>query len=370
MRTRGVVVAAWIAAAEAVAQAPGAPVRGPVTRAEDPRPVRAVEERRSPPQIVFAAPGVPGDDAVQELYTMNLDGSNRRQVTRDGLSKFLPHFSPDGKRLVYSKFYAGKYGDPDPVTDIAIFDFAENAEERLTWTGHAFAAAWSPDGTRIAYGTYHGEGLWIMDADGTNPTRVGGPSGRDEDLRWNDFAWSSDDWVVFTVGQTVDGCFKVRVDRIRPDGTARTPMSAGGPLCTPPGREQSGDADPGISADGKTIYSSRGFPFPPPGFPAQVVRKLYAFSSDGWTPGKPEADLSLPSAPDCIEGVPKGSPDGARILLFRACAGEPHMGVTLTDAAGSYRQWIADGFGADWNPAYREDADRNGSESAGSRVMR
>jgi WD40 repeat protein len=356
VRTRFGVVAASIVAAAAAAQVREGSPRGPVVRSEDPAAVHTVAERRSPPQIVFTAPGIPGDDTIQELFTMNLDGSNRRPIARDGLSKFLPHFSPDGKRLVYSKFYAGKYGDPDPVTDIAIFDFAENAEERLTGTGHAFAAAWSPDGTRIAYGTYHGEGLWIMDADGGNPARVGGPSGGNEDLRWNDFAWSSDDWVVFTVGQIVDGCFNVRVDRIRPDGTDRTPMSAGGPFCTPPGREQSGDADPGISADGKTIYSSRGFPFPPRGFPASVVRRLYAFSSDAWAPGKLESDLSLPSAPDCIEGVPKASPDGARILLFRACAGEPHRGVTLTDAAGSYRQWIADGFGADWNPAYREDA--------------
>ena len=99
------------------------------------------------------------------------------------------------------------------------------------------------------------------------------------------------------------------------------------------------------------------------------MRKLYAFSSDAWTPGKTEADLSLPSAPDCIEGVPKASPDGTRLLLFRACAGEPHMGITLTDSAG-YRRWIADGFGADWNPAYRGDADRNGSEDSGSRVIR
>ncbi len=362
--------AACTAAAAALAQDLGGSNRGPVARAEEPAPVRAIAERRSPPQIVFTAPGIPGDDVVQEVYAMNLDGSNRRQITRDGRSKFLPHFSPDGKRLVYSKFYAGKYGDPDPVTDVAIFDFAENAEERLTGTGKAFAAAWSPDGTRIAYGTYHGEGLWIMNADGSNPTLVGRPTGRDDDQRWNDIAWSSDDWIFFTVGQTVAGCFNVRVDKIRPDGTGRAMTSDGGPYCTPPGREQSGDADPGISPDGRTIYSSRGFPFPPPGFPGSVVRKLYAFASGAWAPGKAEADLSLASAPDCIEGVPKASPDGAHILLFRACAGEPHMGVTLTDSAGSYRRWIADGFGADWNPAYRGDADRNGSEDSGSRVIR
>jgi hypothetical protein len=293
---------------------------------------------------------VPGSDAVQEIYVMNLDGTNRRQLTRDGRNKFLPHFSPDGRRLVYSKFYSGKYGDPNPLTDIAVYDFAGGAEKRLTWTGDSFAAAWSPDGTRIAYGKYHGGSLWIMDADGSSPRLVGVPSGAGDDQRWNDIAWSSTDWIIFTVGQTVNGCFNVRLDRIRPDGTDRTRITDGGPDCTPPGREQSGDADPGISADGATIYSSRGFPEAPPGFPANVVRKLYAFSSDAWIPGKQENDLSLPSAPDCIEGVPKASPDGTRIVLFRACAGEP-MGITLTDTTGSYRTWIADGFGADWNPA-------------------
>jgi WD40-like Beta Propeller Repeat len=367
---RVLVLAAGIGSpASLAAQSPDAAPRDPVVRAEPPPPARLVGERRSAPQIVFEAPGVPGSNEIQEIYTMNLDGSELRQITRDGLNKFLPHFSPDGKRLVYSKFYFGRYGDMSPETDIATYDFGEDAETRLTFTGQSFAAAWSPDGTRIAFGTYGGTGLWVMEADGSNTQRVGGPSGADDDQRWNDIAWSSDGWIVFTVGQTVNGCFNVRVDKIRPDGSDRTKVSGGGADCTPPGREQSGDADPGISADGRTIYSSRGFPYPPPGFPAQVVRKLYAFSRDAWTPGKAETDLSLPSAPDCIEGVPKGSPDGTRILLFRACAGEPHMGVTLTDTIGSYRTWIIDGFGADWNPAYRADEPRKVSDAAGTRAI-
>ncbi|MEO8451358.1 MAG: hypothetical protein ABI647_16305, partial [Gemmatimonadota bacterium] len=112
------------------------------------------------------------------------------------------------------------------------------------------------------------------------------------------------------------------------------------------------DADPGFSADGATIYTSRGFPSTPPGIPGGTIRRLYAVTSDAWSLGKPERDLSLASAPDCIEGVPKGSPDGTRVLLFRACAGE-RFGVTVADFAGSYRTWIADGFGPDWNPAPR-----------------
>jgi Tol biopolymer transport system component len=302
VRIRPAVVALALLAASRTspAQLAGSP-REPVRRAGAPPPTRPLPERETrPPDIVFEAPGVAGNDLPQEIYVMNLDGSGRRQLTRDGLNKFLPHFSPDGRKLVYTKFYAGKYGDPNPQTDIAVYDFAEQAEQRLTGTGHASGAAWSPDGTHIAYGTYEGQALWIMDADGRNPRLVGSPSGADDDQHWADVAWSSDDWILFTVGQTVNGCFKVRLDKIRPDGSERVKVTDGGPFCTPPGREQSGDADPGFSPDGATIYSSRGFPDAPPGFPAQVVRKLYAFSSDAWVPGKTETDLSLPSAPDCI----------------------------------------------------------------------
>jgi hypothetical protein len=64
------------------------------------------------------------------------------------------------------------------------------------------------------------------------------------------------------------GCFKVRIDRIRPNGSDRTRITNGGPSCTPAGLQQSGDADPAVSPDGKTIYSSRGLPLTVPGFRA------------------------------------------------------------------------------------------------------
>ncbi len=317
-------------------------------RNQRPEPVH----RASPtPQIVFQAPGLPGDGQIQEIFTIDLDGSNRRQITHDGLRKFLPHFSPDGTRLTYTVFDAGQYGDPDAQTDVAVYDFASGQETRLTHTGWAFQPVWSPDGARIAYGSFHGDSLWIMDADGSNPRLIGAPSGGLDDERWNDFAWSSDDWILFTVAQHTNDCFKSRMDRIRPDGTERSQVSDGGPHCTPPGKEQNGDADPGFSADGKTIYTSRGFPGAPAGLPDNTVRRLYALSSDPWYPGKTETDLSLPAAADCIEGVPKGSPDGRYVLLFRYCPGEGRAGVYLTDTAGSYRFWINEGFGPDWNPA-------------------
>jgi Tol biopolymer transport system component len=306
-------------------------------------------------QIVFQSqsPVPTNDAAINELVTMNLDGSKRSQITDDGKNKFLPHFSPDGTRLVYSKFLTGGYDDPRAQTDVAVYDFATGTETLLTHTGTSFQPAWSPDGERIAFGTRAGDSLWIMNADGSDAHLVGAPSGAPDDLRWGDFAWSSDDWILFTAAQNTDDCFKVRLDKIRPDGTARTKVTDGGPNCTPSGREQSGDADPGFSADGQTIFTSRGFPVAPAGGPPNATeRKLYAVSSAAWYPGKPEIDLSLPAQPSCIEGVPKGSPDGTRVLLFRACFGAtPVNGIFVTDTAGSYRTKVADGFGPDWNPA-------------------
>jgi dipeptidyl aminopeptidase/acylaminoacyl peptidase len=303
------------------------------------------------PQIVFAGPGVPGTVSVQQLYTGNLDASDIVQIQQDNHNKFLAHFSPDGTRLVYSKFLTGKFGDTDPEVDIFTYTFASGTETRLTTTGTSFQPAWSPDGQQIAFGNYACTGLYVMDPDGANQQLIAHPSQRPDDIQWHDVAWSSDDWIYFVVEQTTNSCLKVRLDKIRPDGTSRTQVTDGGPNCTPPDMEPYGDADPGISADGQTVYSSRGLS-PLPADPAQTLRHLYAYSSSAYTPGKLETDLSITSKPECTVGVPKGSPDGAQILVFLFCPSDPnHTGVTLTETSGSSWTFIATGFGPDWNPA-------------------
>ena len=312
-------------------------------------------------QIVFMIPvggalepPVPGPGAVYEIAVMNLDGSGFRQLTNDGKFKFLPHFSPDGSKIVYTKYSVGQYGSSDAVMDIAVYDLANGVETIITHQGDDVQGTWSPTGGRIAYlNIAPPTTMWTMDPDGSNPQKIASSSGTVDDMQWGDIAWSRDDWILFSVAQNVNGCFKVRTDKIRPDGSSRTQVSDGGPNCTAPGAEQSGDADPGWSANSQTIYSSRGFPVPPANGPeGSTERKLYAFSSDAWSPGKPEMDLSLPSEPSCIEGVPKGSPDGKHVLLFRLCfdTPTPQGGIYLTDAAGSYRTFITAGFGPDWAP--------------------
>ncbi len=322
----------------------------------DGSPATVATPAASAAQVVFmlatSGASAPRPGTVYEIAVINLDGSGFRQLTNDDKFKFLPHFSSDAKKIAYTRYAVGHYGEPNTVTDIAVLDSASGRESVITHDGHGISASWSPDGSRIAYVNAYEASIWTVAADGSGATRIANASGADTDMSWGDLAWSRDNWLMFTVGQTVNGCFKVRVDKIRPEGSQRMQVSDGGPNCTPPGLEQSGDADPGWSADGRTVYSSRGFPVPPAGPASSTVeRKLYAYSSDAWYPG-PETDLSLPSEPSCIEGVPKGSPDGKRVLLFRACfdTGRLVSGIYVTDTAGSYRMKITDGFAPDWNP--------------------
>ena len=83
-------------------------------------------EGRAPP---------PGPGARHEVAVMNLDGSGFRQLTHDGTFKFLPHFSPDGTKIVYTKFAVGAYGSPDAQMDVAVLDIASGRETMITRGG-------------------------------------------------------------------------------------------------------------------------------------------------------------------------------------------------------------------------------------------
>ena len=292
-----------------------------------------------------------------ELVAMNLDGSNRRQLTNNQEEEFLPHFSPDGTRVLYTRFASGGYGVAGSNSRVTVYDFATGTTQDLTTTGKDAYPAWSPDGSMIAFLSTRNNNtaLWVMTADGSNAHQIAQPSGSATDVVWGDVAWSSQNWILFVVGENSGpgtNINKARMDKIRPDGTQRTQVTDGGPNTSAPGLEPSGDADPCFSPDGSVINTSRGFPYSPAGAPGRTVRKLYAVSSDAWYPGKPERDLSLPSAQAGIDGVPKCAPDGKYILLFWACPGE-RTGITKTDTAATYRQWFVDGFGPDWNPAWK-----------------
>ena len=116
----------------------------------------------SPDGSLIAFDADRGDpNSKQGIYTMRSDGSDFHRVTiRPPGYEFdvSPRFSPDGKRLVFTRF-RGK-GCPQPYCPsehAALFTVALDGTglRRLTtFAIHAGDADWSPDGKRIVFEAY------------------------------------------------------------------------------------------------------------------------------------------------------------------------------------------------------------------------
>ncbi len=95
---------------------------------------------------------------------------------------FDPFPSPDGKKLVFISMLSGKEQlftmDVDGSNILQLTrDDADHEDP-----------AWSPDGRKIAFASNrrgHGYQIFVMDADGANPRLVANTEGRGTALRWS-----------------------------------------------------------------------------------------------------------------------------------------------------------------------------------------
>ncbi len=104
----------------------------------------------------------------KEIWTVDYDGHNLRQVTTDGAIKLSPDWSPDGTTLAYVSY---SRGDPDIfVTDLV------TGESRLLVGGDGVQSspAFSPDGGTVVFNQTVGRNsdLYTCDREGRNRRRI------------------------------------------------------------------------------------------------------------------------------------------------------------------------------------------------------
>ena len=131
-------------------------------------------------------------DADLEIYTMNADGSDVRRLTNTPGYDGGAWWSPDGKQIVYRANHPTDSADLKAYRDLLaqrlvrpsrVELFIMNADgsnqRQITHLGGAnFGPSWTPDGKRIVFSSNHKNprggnfDLYLINADGTNLEQI------------------------------------------------------------------------------------------------------------------------------------------------------------------------------------------------------
>ena len=125
----------------------------------------------------------------EEIYVMNADGTNVRQLTSNGDFDSAPSWSPDGQRILFERAPAGTFtpGTEAQEKDIYVMRADGTHVRRLTDSpGLDEGPEFSPDATKIAFSSARDgqQEIYVMDADGANPRRLTDNPARDESPDW------------------------------------------------------------------------------------------------------------------------------------------------------------------------------------------
>lgn len=117
----------------------------------------------------------------KEIWGMDYDGSNQKQLTRLGSIALSPRVSPDGSRVAFSAL--GKNG-----WDIVMYSLdLERMVAFPHFGGTNLSPSWSPDGTKLAWSSSRAgdPDIYVADASGSNLHRVSSNRGPDVSPTWN-----------------------------------------------------------------------------------------------------------------------------------------------------------------------------------------
>ena len=163
-------------------------------------------------RILFHIQGM-SNSSRAGFFVIDADGSNLKKIGRDSprdLSSRYPTWSPDGKRIAFSSFINPYHPTAQQENQgLYIMDADGTNLTRIT-TGET--PSWSPDGKRIAFAARSRQRLtrthdiYIMDADGTNLTQITTHAATDRLPDWSPdgkrIAFSSNrdrNWEIYVI---------------------------------------------------------------------------------------------------------------------------------------------------------------------------
>ncbi len=149
-----------------------------------PNVTRGVEPYFSPDGKTLIYNGKEEGDSTYKVYTINIDGTNRRRINSAPGNDACSFFNPDGKHLVWTTtkdnldLLPGNYSDSQNYpqgAEIYASDLDGNHVVRLTNNKNYDAeVTFAPDGHKILFGRQiNGQmDLWTMDPDGKNQKQI------------------------------------------------------------------------------------------------------------------------------------------------------------------------------------------------------
>ncbi len=159
-----------------------------------------------------------------QIYSMNADSSNQRQVTT-GANTHWAKLSPDGMKIAYQGYVDHNY-------EIFVVNTDGTGLRRLTNNpGYDQAPQWSPDGTKILYMSDKGHDrehydIFTIKPDGTAETRLTNDARHDQVPMW------SPDGKKITFESVRSNQRQIVV--VNPDGTGQVQLTSATTASTDP----------------------------------------------------------------------------------------------------------------------------------------
>jgi len=155
-------------------------------------------------KIYYVDYGADVKEQINQIFVMNIDGAQKKQLTSGKVFRNSIDISPDGKKIVFISAESVKRND------IYIMNSDGGQIKQLTDDEyHESDPKWSPDGKRIVFSRHKDKRcrVFVMDADGKNQKQITATGGNDDTP-----CWSPDGKLILFENEG-------KLMTIKPDGT-------------------------------------------------------------------------------------------------------------------------------------------------------